>query len=75
MFETILSEHNKIWGAQKRFGVTAPYAAPCLRAWVEPSPESLPLGPRYSENWFLSHNMNSICRLCKLIIHIFPKTH
>jgi len=24
MFETIFSEHNKIWGAQKGFGVTAP---------------------------------------------------
>jgi len=24
MLETNFSEHNKIWGAQKRFGVTAP---------------------------------------------------
>jgi len=42
---------------------------------------SLPLGAfmfvqgaRDSENIFLIHNMNSICRLCKLIINIFPQT-
>jgi len=33
-----LGRINKIWGA------TAPNAPPCLRAWAEPSPESLPLG-------------------------------
>jgi len=27
MFETNFSEHNKIWGAHKRFGVTAPMSA------------------------------------------------
>jgi len=59
MFETNFSEHKKISGAQKRFGVTAPNAPPCLRAWAEPSPESLPLGAimfvqgaRHSENLF-----------------------
>jgi len=41
MFETNFSEHNKICGTQKRFGDNCP---PCLRAWAEPSPESLPLG-------------------------------
>jgi len=72
MAETHFSEHNKIWGAQKTFGVTAPECSPCLRAWAEPSPESLPLGAfifvqgaRHSENLFLIQKMNSICRLCK----------
>jgi len=30
--------HKKIWG------YLPPNAPPCLRAWAEPSPESLPLG-------------------------------
>jgi len=30
-------------------------------------------GAGHSENLFLIHNMNSICRLCKLIINIFPQ--
>jgi len=57
MFETNLSEHNKIWRAQKRSGITVPECPPCLRAWAEPLPESLPLwafifvqGARHSEN-------------------------
>jgi len=28
---------------------------------------------RHSEDLFSIHNMNSICRLCKIIIHIFPQ--
>jgi len=33
-------------------------------------------GSKHSENSYLIHNMNSICRLCKLIISIFPpNTH
>jgi len=75
-----ISEHNKIWGAQKNFGVTAPECPPCLRYWAEPSPESFPLeafmfvqGDRHSENVFLIHNTNNICQLCKLIINIFPQ--
>jgi len=58
---------------KKDLGVPAPDCSPCLRGWAEPSPESLPLvafmfvqGARYSENLFLIHNKNSICRLCKL---------
>jgi len=43
VFKTKLLEHNKIWEAQKRFGVTTPECPPCLPAWAEPSPESLPL--------------------------------
>jgi len=41
----------------------------CLRAWAKPSLESLPLGAfmfvqeaRHSENLYLIHNMNSICK-------------
>jgi len=44
MFKTNFSERNKIWGTQKRFEGTAPECSPCLWTWVEPSPESLPLG-------------------------------
>jgi len=44
MFETNFSEHNKIWGHKKDLGETAPECPPYLRAWAEPSPESLPLG-------------------------------
>jgi len=45
MFEGNFSEHNKIWGAQKRFGGNCPpNSTPCLRAWAEPSSKSLPLG-------------------------------
>jgi len=45
IFETNFYEHNKIWGAQKKiWGQLLPNAPPCLRAWAEPSPESLPLG-------------------------------
>jgi len=35
---------TKFAGHKKDFGVTAPECPPCLRAWAEPSPESLPLG-------------------------------
>jgi len=66
------SVHNKIWGAQI-FGVTSPECPPYLRAWAEPSPGGHPLGAfvfvqgaRHSENLYLIHNMDSICRLCKL---------
>jgi len=30
-------------------------------------------GARHSENLYLIHNKNSICRLCKLTINIFSK--
>jgi len=66
---------------QKRFGENCPpNVPPCLRVWAEPSPDSLPLGgfmfvegARHSENIYLINNMNSACRLCKLIINIFPQ--
>jgi len=32
-------------------------------------------GVRHSENLFLIHNMNSICRLCKLIKYFPANTH
>jgi len=44
MFETNFSEHNKIWGAKTRFGVTTPECPTVSAAWAEPLPESLPLG-------------------------------
>ena len=71
---------TKFGGHKKDFGITAPECSPCLRAWAAPSPESLPLrtfmfvqGARHSENLILIHNMNSICRLCKLFVNIFPQ--
>jgi len=54
-------------------GDNCPRLLPCLRAWAEPSPGSLPLGAfmfvqgaRHYENLYWIHNRNSICRLCKL---------
>jgi len=44
MFKTNVSEHDKICGHKKDLGVASPECPPCLRAWAEPSPESLPLG-------------------------------
>jgi len=44
MFKTNFSEHNKIWGTQKRFWSDHPRMSSCLRAWAELLPESLPLG-------------------------------
>jgi len=43
MFITNFSEHNKIWGHKKRFGGRLPRIPPCLPAWAESWPESLPL--------------------------------
>jgi len=69
---------TKFGGAQKDLGVTAPKFPLVSADLGEPSPESLPLGAftfvqraRHSENLFFIHNMNSICRLCKLNIN-FP---
>jgi len=36
-------------------------------------PSSLCREDRHPENLFLNHNIKSICRLCKLIINIFPQ--
>jgi len=80
MFETNFLSTTKFWEAQKIFGgnclrmshrVCGPgqnrgqkvfhWGPSCLCRWA-----------RHSENLFLIHNMNSICRLCKVIINIFP---
>jgi len=80
LFLKIFLSTTEFGEALKRFGVTAPECPPCLRAWTEPSPKvfhrapsCLCRGARHSENVYLFHNMNSICRLCKLIINIFPQ--
>jgi len=85
MFKTILSEHNKIGGTQTRFGGNSPrmphpvsaglgrtVTRKCSIHW---GPLFLCSGVRHSENVYLIQNMNSICRLCKLTINIFPKIH
>jgi len=62
-----------------KFGGTAPEYLPCLRAWQNRREKvfhwglMFVQGARHSENLYLIHNMNSICRLCKLIINIFPQ--
>jgi len=69
-FETNFSEHNKIWGAQKRFGSNCPCVCgpgqnrrQKVFHW---GPSWLCKGARHSENLFLIRNMNSSCSLCKL---------
>jgi len=69
MFETNFSEHNKIWGAQKYLGVTAPRVCGSgqnrrqkVFHW---GPSCLCREAWHSENLFLIHHMKSICRLCK----------
>jgi len=59
MFKANFSENNKFRGAQRDLGRMTSDASPCLRAWAEPSPESLPLGgfmfmqgARHSENLY-----------------------
>jgi len=42
-FETNFSEHNKIWGAQKDLGVTAPECPTVSAGLGRPLQESLPL--------------------------------
>ena len=79
MFKTHFSEHNYIWGAQKRFGVTVP-ECPTVCGPGQNSrqkvllwgPSCLCSGPRHSENLFFIHNMSSNCRLCKLHYKYFP---
>jgi len=71
---------QNLGGAQKRSGVTSPE---CPRVcgpgqnrrqkvfhW---SPSCLCRGARQSENLYLIHNMNSVCRFCELITIIFRK--
>jgi len=81
MFETNFSEQNKIWGAQKRFGGNFPRIPHRVcgpgqnrrQKVFHWGPSYLRRGTRHSENLFLIHNMNSICRLCKLVINISPQ--
>ena len=49
MFKTNFSEHNRMWWHKKDLGVTAPEFLPRVRAWAEPSPESL---SKKSEKFF-----------------------
>jgi len=61
MFKTIFSEHNKIWGAQKRFGGNCPQISPRIcgpgqnrrQKVFHWGPSCLCRGPRHSENLFL----------------------
>ena len=79
MFKTNLYEHKKIRGSTKKIWgnclrmahrVCGPGQNRRQKVW---GPSCLCRGARHSENLFLIHNMNSICRLCKLIINIFPQ--
>jgi len=79
MFKTNFSGHNKIWGGQKDLVVTASecstVSAGLGRTVARKSSIGglLRRGGRHSENLFVIHKMNSICRLCKLIITIFSQ--
>jgi len=81
MFDTNFSEHNKIWGAQNRFGGNCPRMPPVYAGLGSTVTRKSSIGDlhvcaggaRHSENSFLIHNMNSICRLCKLFVNIFPQ--
>jgi len=81
MFETNFSQHNKIWGAQKRFWGNFPRMPPVSAGLGRTVARMSSIGDihvcagaaRHSENLCIIHNMNSICRLCKLITNIFPQ--
>jgi len=67
-------------GEKKDLGVTAP-ECPTVSAGLDRTVAKksstgglhVCAGARHSENLFLIHNMDSICRLCKLNINIFPQ--
>jgi len=64
--------------AQKRFGSNLPrmVSAGLDRTVARKSSIGVFMfvqGVRHSENLYLIYNMNSIYRLCKLIINIFPQ--
>jgi len=80
MFETNFSEHNKFVGHKKIWGNCLrmpPMSAGLGRTVARKSSigglHVCARGARHSENLYLIHNMKSICRLCKIIINIFPK--
>jgi len=81
MFKTSFSKHNKIWGGKINIYGKLHLNAPRVcgpgqnrrQKVFHWGPSSLFRGARHSENIFLIHNMNSICRLYKLIINIFPQ--
>ena len=71
---TKFGRYKKIWGCLSQ------NYPPCPSAWAEPTPENPPFGgflcvqgARHSEYLFLIHDMNNICRFCKLIINILPQ--
>jgi len=47
MFQTDFLTKTKFERHKKDLEVSGHECSPCLRAWTEPSPESLPLGPSY----------------------------
>ena len=67
-------------GHKKDLGVTAP-ECPAVSAGLGRTAARvfhwghsyLLKGVRHSENLFLIHNMNSNCRLCKVIMNVFPQ--
>jgi len=73
MFKTNSSEHNKIWRSTEKIWGNCPRMSPHVCGlWQNRrqkvfhwGPSCLCRGGRHSENIFLIHNMNSICRLCK----------
>jgi len=81
IFKTIFSEHNNVWGGTKIFGgnclpmphrVCGPGQSRHQKVF-HCGPSCLCRGARHSENLFLIPNMKSVCRLCELIISIFPQ--
>ena len=81
MFETNYSEHNNVWRGTNDFGGNFPRMPLCVcgpgqnrrQEVFHWGPSCLCREARHSENLYLIHNMNSICRLCKLIRNIFPQ--
>ena len=84
IFDRNFSEHSKILEVQKDLGAIVPESSPHLpyRPGQNRRQKILHLGAscvcrgaRHSEYLFSIHNMNSICRFCKLIINILPQRH
>jgi len=84
IFDRNFSEHSKFWRYKKIWGQLSPNPPPTFayRHGQNRRQKILHLGAscvcrgaRHSEYLFSIHNMNSICRFCKLIINIFPQRH
>jgi len=73
MFISYFSEHKnfgmhkEIWGKCPRM---PPMSAGLCRTFARSSSFMFVQGARHTENLYLFHNMNSVCRLCKLIINV-----